>query len=137
MGCHSGVTRRSGRGSDNRENVFKAACISKTNHLTSFLKSTLMSLVFYKTCPQMKVSIITLEYTILKCVKLLDHLADLHKPLINRISSGSSPAASSGPVDNCFICVHVHGFPICVPSFCKKGKTLKTKHWLLQKLRWK
>jgi len=137
MGCHLGVTGRTGGGSDNRENVYKAACISKTRHLTSFLKSTLMSLVFYETHPQMKVLIIILEYTISKCVKLLDCLSDPHKPLINRISSGSSPAASSGPVDNCFICVHVHGFPICVPSFCKKGKTLKTKHWLLQKPRQK
>src|SRR5882724_3471014 len=97
----------------------------------------LTSLVFYKTHPWMKLSIITLEYTISKCVKLLDHLSDPHEPLINWISSGSSPAASSGLVDNCFICVCVHSFPVCVPSFCKKGKTLKTKHQLLQKLWWK
>jgi len=94
----------------------------------------LMSLVFYETCPQMKVSLITLEYTISKCVRLLDHLSDLHEPLINWISSGSSPATSSRLVDNCFICICVHSFPICVPSFCKKGKTLKTKHQLLWKL---
>ena len=96
-----------------------------------------MSLVFYETHPPTKVSIIILEYTISKHVKLLDCLSDPHKPLINQISSGSSPAASSGPVDNCFICVRVHSFPICVPSFCKKGKTLKTKHQLLRKLRQK
>src|SRR5882724_2214527 len=69
--------------------------------------------------------IVTLEYTISKCVKLLDHLTDLHEPLINWISSGSSPAASSGLVDNCFICVCVHSFPICVPSFLKRERHLK------------
>src|SRR5882724_9399356 len=69
--------------------------------------------------------IVTLEYTILKHGKLLDCLSDPHKHLIHQITSGTSSGASSGPVDNCFICIHVHGFPICIPSFCKKGKTLK------------
>src|SRR5882724_5843936 len=123
-----------GGGSDNREMYIRLLVSQKTNHLTSFLKSMLTSLVFYKTHPWTKVSIITLEYTVSKHVKLLDCLSDPYEPLINQISSGSSPATSSGPVDNCFICICVHGFPICVPSFCKKGKTLKTKHWLLWKL---
>src|SRR5882724_2833019 len=100
-----------------------------------FSISTLTSFGLFQNPSLDKSIIVTLEYTVLKCVKLLDHLSDLHEPLINWISSGSSPPASSGPVDNCFICVCVHSFPVCVPSFCKKGKTLKTKHWFLQKLR--
>ena len=93
---------------------------NKSSYLFSI--STLMSLVSYKTCPQMKVSFITLEYTVLKCVKLPDCLSDLHKPLINQISSGTSLGASTGPADNCFICVCVHGFPTCIPSFARREK---------------
>jgi len=85
----------------------------------------LMSLVFYEN-PSSDESI---DYHsgvyLLEHVKLLDCLSDLHKPLINWISSGSSPATSSGPVDNCFICINVHGFPICVLAFVRREKHLK------------
>src|SRR5882724_11774868 len=81
--------------------------------------------------------IVTLECTLLRCVKLLDCLSDPRRPLINRISSGTSSGASTRLDDNCFICIHVHGFPVCVPSFCKKGKTQKSKHQVLRKLLWK
>src|SRR5882724_11098859 len=61
--CWTGHSARTGGGSDNRENIYKATCISKTRYLTSFIKSMLTSLVFYETHPQMKVLIITLGYT--------------------------------------------------------------------------
>ena len=88
-----------------------------------FSISTLMSFgLFLKTHLWTSI-IVTLEYTVSKHVKLFDSLLDLNEHLVNQMSS--SPA-SSRPGNNCFICVRVHGFPICVPSFCKKGKTLKT-----------
>src|SRR5882724_6599190 len=74
---------------------------------------------------------VTLEYMPSNCIKLLNHLSDLQEPLINQISSEISSGTSSGLVDSCFICVHVHGFPVCIPSFCKKGKPLKNKRQLL------
>src|SRR5882724_3294105 len=72
--------------------------------------------------------IVTLEYMPSKCVKLLDHLSDPQEPLIYQISSKIPSGTLSGLVDSCFICICVHGFPVCIPSFCKKGKPLKTKH---------
>jgi len=32
---------------------------------------------------------------------------------------------------------YIHGFPVCIPSFCKKGKPHKPKHQLLRKLLWR
>src|SRR5882724_6422961 len=62
--------------------------------------------------------IVTLEYMPLKGVKLLDCLSDLQEPLIYWIFSEIPSGTSSIPVDSCFICIHVHGFPVCIPSFC-------------------
>src|SRR5882724_3415784 len=107
----------------------------RSSYLSSI--STLMSFGLLQNLSLDKSIIVTLEYTPSKCVKLLDCLSDPQEPLINWISSEISSGTSSGPVDNCFICVHVHGFPVCVPSFCKKGKPLKTKHQLLRKLLWR
>ena len=78
--------------------------------------------------------IVTMQYTLMRCVKILDCLSDPHGPLINQIFSGTSSGTSTGLDNNCFICIHVNGFPICIPSFCKKGKTQKSKHQLLRKL---
>src|SRR5882724_11025856 len=116
-----------------RESIYKTTCISKKDYLTSLLY--LSSHLWYFMKPVLRQSIIvTLDYTPSKCVKLLDHLSDPPKPLINQISSEISSGTSSRPVNSCFICIHVHRFPVCVPSFCKKGKPLKHKHWLLRKL---
>ena len=78
--------------------------------------------------------IVTLEYNLSRQVKLFDHLSDPHGPLINQISSETCSGTSQGLDDSCFICVCVHELPICIPSFCKKGKTQNSKHWLLRKL---
>src|SRR5882724_2906574 len=93
----------------------------------------LISLVFYKDPSPDESIIIILEYTSSNHVKPSGHLSDLLEPLVNCISSEISSDASSQPVDSCFICICVNGFSICIPSFCKKGKSLKPKHWLLRK----
>ena len=132
-GCHSGVTRGNG-GVHTIGKHIKGGLYLKENHLTSFLYLC-SHLLVYSQKNRLRTSItVTLEYMVSKHVKLFDRLLDPNKPLVNQISY--SPA-SSRPGDNCFICVWVHSFPICVPSFCKKGKTLKTQHQLLWKLRQK
>ena len=123
-----GATRCS-CGSDNRGatqglNIYLTACISKNNHLTSPL-SLCSCLWSFKNPSLDKSIIIILEYTSSNHVKLLDHLSDPLEPLINCISSGISSGASSQLVNSYFICIHVHGFSICIPSFCKKGESLK------------
>ena len=75
-----------------------------------------------------------LEYTSSNRVKLFNCLSVPQEPLINQISSEISSDTLSGLVDSCFICICMHGFPVCIPSFCKKGKPLKPKHWLMRKL---
>jgi len=120
-----------------RENVYKTACISKKNHLTALYIYTHIFGLLQN--PSWDESIIVmLEYTSSNHVKLLDCLSDPQEPLINWISSDISSDTSPGPVDSCFICIHMHRFPVCIPSFCEKGKPLKPKHWLLRKLlqRW-
>src|SRR5882724_3004380 len=128
--CHSDVTGRTGGSSDNRETYIRQLVSQRTNHLTSFLYLHSHLLVYFKN-PSLNESIIViLEYTLLKHVKLIECLSDPHKPLINQISSGTSSGASTRPDSNCFICVCVHGFPICIPSSCKRGETQNSKHQL-------
>src|SRR6266481_2836798 len=65
-------------------------------------------------------------------LKLIDRLLDPPVPLIYHISPTSPPTLSSKPgkttsppsepANQCFICICVHGFPECVPTFCKKAK---------------
>ena len=65
-------------------------------------------------------------------LKLIDRLSDPPVPLIYRISPASPPSPSSKPgkttlppselANWCFICIRIHGFPECVPTFCKKAK---------------
>jgi len=76
-----------------------------------------------------------LEHTSSDRVKLIDRLSDPHTSLFNQITSPEPSTVSSELVDKCFICVRVHGFPVCIPSFCKKGRNLKNKNRLLRKLR--
>jgi len=135
-GCHLGVTEWSS-GSDNRgphrETYIRPLVSPKSSSYLSSI-SMLMSFDLLQNLSSDESITVTLEYTPSTHVKLLDHLSDPQEPLINRISSEISSGISSRPVSSCFICIHVHGFPVCVPSFCKKGKPLKTKHWLLRKL---
>src|SRR6266481_982151 len=65
-------------------------------------------------------------------LKLIDWLSDPPVPLIYRISPASPPTPSSklgkstsplsNPANQCFICIRVHSFSECVPTFCKKAK---------------
>ena len=50
----------------------------------------------------------------------------------NSPSASPNPPPSPGPVNNCFICVRVHGYITCVPSFCKKDKTHR-RRWRVPK----
>jgi len=123
-GGHLGVTRQSGgpnTGVPLRDNIYKTACICKKGLSYLFSISTLMSFGLFQSPSSDKSIIVTLEYTLLRHVKLLDRLSDPHGPLINWISSGTSSGTSTGPEDNCFICVCVHGFPICIP-FARREK---------------
>src|SRR5882724_4574934 len=97
----------------------------------------LTSLVFYKSLSPDGSILVILEYTSSIHVKILDHLSDPQESLINCISSEIASDVSSQLVDSCFICICIHGFPMCTPSFCKKGKLLKLKHWLLRKQLWR
>src|SRR5882724_6519046 len=58
---------------------------------------------------------ITEEHT-----KLLDHLSEPSSRLIHCVSHPPEEDESAEVVTACFICVRVHGFASCVPTFCKK-----------------
>ena len=77
------------------------------------------------------------RYSAIHCVRLMSCLLDPLASLINHISSEVLSDISSHLANSCFICVHVHRFPVCIPSFCKKGKSLKPKHQLLRKQLWR
>src|SRR5882724_8393780 len=124
MGCHSGKTYI-------RPLVSPKRIILPLFYLYAHIFGILQN-------PSLDESIIViLEYTSSNHVKLLDHLSDMQEPLINHISSEISSDTLSRLVNSCFICIHMHGFPVCIPSFCKKGKPLKPKHQLLRKLLWR
>src|SRR5882724_9409462 len=59
---------------------------------------------------------ITEEHT-----KLLDFLSEPSSRLIHRISHPPEEDVSAKVVTVCFICICVHGFASCVPTFCKRG----------------
>src|SRR5882724_11250524 len=59
---------------------------------------------------------ITEEHT-----KLLDCLSEPSSRLIHRISHPPEEDVLAKVLTACFICVWVHGFASCVPTFCKKG----------------
>src|SRR5882724_8955445 len=59
---------------------------------------------------------ITEEHT-----KLLDRLSEPSSRLIHRISHPPEEDVLAEVVTACFICVRVHSFASCIPTFCKKG----------------
>src|SRR5882724_4896568 len=59
---------------------------------------------------------ITEEHT-----KLLNRLSEPSSWLIHQVSHPPEEDISAEIVTACFICVRVHGFASCVPTFCKKG----------------
>src|SRR5882724_4918515 len=66
--------------------------------------------------------------------KLLDCLSEPSSRLIHRISHPPEEDILAEVVTVCFICVQVHGFASCVPSFCKKGlSVISTSEKLSQK----
>src|SRR5882724_11954407 len=54
-------------------------------------------------------------------VKLVDRLSNPSERLIHRILHLSEEQISGEPNLACFICVRVHSFLACNPSFCKKN----------------
>src|SRR5882724_11893466 len=52
--------------------------------------------------------------------KLLDRLSEPSSRLIHRISHPPEEDVSAKVVTACFICVRVHSFASCIPTFCKK-----------------
>src|SRR5882724_4709798 len=56
-----------------------------------------------------------------ECTKLLDRPSEPSSWLIHRISHPPKEDASAEVVTACFICVRVHSFASCIPTFCKKG----------------
>ena len=54
-------------------------------------------------------------------IKLVDRLSDPLDRLIPQILHLSEEQISGEPNLACFICVRVHGFLACNPSFCKKN----------------
>src|SRR5882724_6828862 len=59
---------------------------------------------------------ITEEHT-----KLLDHLSEPSSQLIHHLSHPPEEDVLAEVVTAYFICVRVHGFASCIPTFCKKG----------------
>src|SRR5882724_2369624 len=53
--------------------------------------------------------------------KLLDRLSEPSSWLIHRVSHPPKEDVSAEVVTVCFICIQVHGFASCIPTFCKKG----------------
>jgi len=112
-----------------RGNIYKAACISKTNHLTSLLHLGSHLLVLQNLSLDESI-IVTLENAPLKHVKLLEHL----QICMNLSSTGylqRSPQAHHldqlTTVLSASMCAvpHLHSF------LCKKGKILKTRFVLV------
>src|SRR5882724_7122827 len=56
-----------------------------------------------------------------ECTKLLDHLSEPSSRLIHHVSHPPEEYVLAKVVTVCFICIWVHGFASCVPTFCKKG----------------
>ena len=110
--------------------------VALKNHLTSPPISTLISW----TLSSSDGKAVILETTSSKHVKLIDRISDPPASPSDQIlpekpsASPSEPTVSqttpSGPNNTCFICVRVHGFPTCIPIFCKKDKSIKPNQWL-------
>src|SRR5882724_10495629 len=74
------------------------------------------SLTLYMTVILASLTPIPEEHT-----KLLDHLSDPSSQLIHHISHPPKEDVSAKVVTSCFICIQVHRFASCIPTFCKKG----------------
>ena len=121
-------------------------------HLTTFTLETSLS-------PD-ELLLLTLEPPSANHLKLINRLAD---PVtkVNKSSSKQTTPSSAKPIDGpsslprpfplggsslaidlslpakpfvgCFICVRVHGYPTCVPSFCKKDRADRHQRRLYRK----
>src|SRR6266481_4304674 len=60
-------------------------------------------------------------------------LTSVSKPT-NGPSASPDPPSSPRPVNKCFICIQVHGYITCVPSFCKKDKTHRCRQRVPKRL---
>ena len=94
-------------------------------HLEIFTKKSIHQLLrdFHTTQPLSLTQVILASSTHIteECTKLLDCLSKPSSRLIHRISHPPKEDVSAKLVTACFICVQVHGFASCVPTFCKKG----------------
>src|SRR5882724_5819252 len=72
---------------------------------------------------------ITEEHT-----KLLDRLSEPSSRLIHCVSHPPEEDVSAEVVTACFICIRVHGFASCIPTFCKKDLSVIST---AEKLSWK
>src|SRR5882724_2725786 len=66
--------------------------------------------------------------------KLLDRLSEPSSRLIHCISHPPKEDISAKVVTACFICVRVHSFASCIPTFCKKDLSVIST---AEKLSWK
>src|SRR5882724_6800384 len=55
-----------------------------------------------------------------ECTKLLDHLSEPSSQLIHCISHSPKEDILAEVVTLCFICIRVHSFASCIPTFCKR-----------------
>jgi len=173
-----------------KENIYKTACISKNNHLTtplslhahiwSWKKSLWMkaSLSSWSIHPQAMLNSWIVFQILWPILSTIYHLrfpqTYHHNQLIVVLSVSMStdflsvylPFSRKGSHSNLstsfwgskyggettcktymnylppLLCTntyihHVHGFPVCITSFFKKGMSLKPKHWLLRKQLWR
>src|SRR5882724_10760341 len=72
---------------------------------------------------------ITEEHT-----KLLDRPSEPSSQLIHCVSHPPKEEVSAEVVTACFICIWVHGFSSCIPTFCIKGLSVIST---AEKLSWK
>jgi len=89
--------------------LLKRAFISSWRFLHHPTLSLFMKVILASLTP------ITEEHT-----KLLDSLSEPSSQLIHRISHPPEEDVSAKVFTACFICVQVHSFASCIPTFCKR-----------------
>src|SRR5882724_3221019 len=94
-------------------------------NLESFTKKRIHQLLrdFHTTRPLSLTEVILASLTLIteEHTKLLDHISEPSSRLIHRISHPPEGDISAKVVTACFICIWVHSFASCMPTFCKKG----------------
>jgi len=132
-GYHSGVTRGNGKGHI-IGNIYKGTCTREKIILPHFLYLCSCILVYSRKPSLWTNIIVTLEYTVSKCVKLFDCLSDL----MNLSSTGYLPHLHhpGRGITVSFASEYMASLSVSLP-FAKRTKHLKTKHRLLWKLRQK